>query len=74
MLVIFYTTSYTIKFYQNDLAPKLIYPLNLHFIIICNFLGGHSDILQEKVSQGKFLNWIRDCRGRVSFLLEPSTY
>ena len=30
--------------------------------------------LQGKVSQGKFSNWIRDRRGRVSYLLEPSTY
>ena len=33
----------------------------------------HRDILQGKVSQGKFSNWIRGRRGRVSFLLEPST-
>ena len=35
---------------------------------------GHRNISQRKVSQGKFPNWIRGCRGRVSFLLEPSTH
>ena len=30
----------------------------------------YRDILQEKVSQGKFSNWIRGRLGRVSFLLE----
>ena len=34
---------------------------------------GHRDIFQAKVSQGKFSNWIRGRRGRVSFLFEPST-
>ena len=31
----------------------------------------HRDILKGKFSQGKFS--IRGCRGRVSFLLEPTT-
>ena len=35
-----------------------------------NRAQGH---LAKKVSQGKFSNWIRGRRGRVSFLLESST-
>ena len=31
------------------------------------------DILQGKVSQDQFSNWIHSRQGRVSFLLEPST-
>ena len=33
----------------------------------------HRDIFQGRVSQGKFSNWTHGRRGRVSFLLEPST-
>ena len=34
-------------------------PFHLERIIYC----GHRDILQGKVSQGKFANWIHDHRG-----------
>ena len=56
------TTESRISFYNQSLpkGPRPPTKISIEFAL---YMMGLRDILQEKVSQGKFLNWIRDRRG-----------